>query len=349
MSATKQNKLVWLLMCVVALALNTPGVYAQNETAKSKSADPNAAVDDALGSEVNNAASNPGNSGQPKISEIDAIFDEITQLSKDKRQKLRIIALAPHIVESLFEVGAGQQVIATTAHADYPEAAKDILQIGNYARLQIEKIVQLQPDVVIAWKTGNPGDDLARLKQYKIKVIYSNPTTLSQVGDELLMLGQLTGREDVAEPAASQYREQLDMLKARYAKKAPMRTFYELWSRPLRTVANNAWPQQQLALCGAKNPFANASDDYPSVGLEQVLVTLPQVIIQPTKHASDTPDALNWAQWQHIPAAKNGFIFHPNADKVHRMTSRMLDEVALMCEQIDKARQFYQTDTPLPH
>ncbi|MGY0627716.1 MAG: cobalamin-binding protein, partial [Paraglaciecola chathamensis] len=50
---------------------------------------------------------------------------------------------------------------------------------------------------------------------------------------------------------------------------------------------------------------------------------------------------------QHIPAAQNGFIFHPNADKVHRMTSRMLDEVALMCEQIDKARQFYQADTPV--
>ena len=77
------------------------------------------------------------------------------------------------------------------------------------------------------------------------------------------------------------------------------------------------------------------------------MATLPQVIIQPTQHAADTPDALNWAKWQHIPAAQNGFIFHPNADKVHRMTSRMLDEVALMCEQIDKARQFYQVDTPV--
>ncbi|GAC07425.1 cobalamin-binding protein [Paraglaciecola chathamensis] len=282
-----------------------------------------------------------------RLAESDAIFQEITALSKEKRQKLRIIALAPHIVESMFEVGAGHQIIATTAHADYPEAAKDILQIGNYARLQIEKIVQLQPDVVIAWKTGNPGDDLSRLKKYQVKVIYSNPTTLSQVADELLMLGQLTGRETAAEQAATAYTTQLNSLKTRYAQQAPIRTFYELWSRPLRTVANNAWPQQQLALCGAQNPFAHANDDYPSVGLEQVLATLPQVIIQPTQHAADTPDALNWAKWQHIPAAQNGFIFHPNADKVHRMTSRMLDEVALMCEQIDKARQFYQVDTPV--
>jgi vitamin B12 transport system substrate-binding protein len=154
----------------------------------------------------------PAKSATIRLAESDAIFQEITALSKEKRQKLRIIALAPHIVESMFEVGAGQQIIATTAHADYPEAAKDILQIGNYARLQIEKIVQLQPDVVIAWKTGNPGDDLSRLKKYKVKVIYSNPTTLSQVADELLMLGQLTGRETAAEQAATAYTTQLNSL-----------------------------------------------------------------------------------------------------------------------------------------
>ena len=83
------------------------------------------------------------------------------------------------------------------------------------------------------------------------------------------------------------------------------------------------------------------------MGLEQVLVSLPQVVIQPTMNNSNQADALDWQQWLHIPAAKNNFILHPNADKVHRMTTRMLDEVSLMCEQIEQARQFYQT-TPKP-
>ena len=85
--------------------------------------------------------------------------------SDDSLQMQRIIALAPHIVESLYAIGAGQQIIGTTSHADYPKGAEDILQIGNYARLQIEKIIQLKPDVIIAWKTGNPTDDLARLEK----------------------------------------------------------------------------------------------------------------------------------------------------------------------------------------
>jgi vitamin B12 transport system substrate-binding protein len=262
--------------------------------------------------------------------------------SNDSLQKQRIIALAPHIVESLYAIGAGEQIIGTTAHADYPKAAEDILRVGNYARLQIEKIIQLKPDVIIAWKTGNPSDDLARLEKYDLKVIYSDPQTLEDVGKELMMLGKITGRETTANSVAKDYLTKLQEIRHTYAGQQKVSVFYELWSRPLRTVANKAWPQQQIALCGASNPFADAKDDYPSIGLEQVLVTLPQVVVQPSQHSADSPDGLNWPQWQHIPAVKNNFIFHPNADKVHRMTTRMLDEVVILCAQIDTARQFYQ-------
>jgi vitamin B12 transport system substrate-binding protein len=266
-------------------------------------------------------------------------------VSDDSLQKQRIIALAPHIVESLYAIGAGEQIIGTTAHADYPKAAENILRVGSYARLQIERIIQLKPDVIIAWKTGNPMDDLARLEKYQLKVIYSHPQTLEDVANELIMLGKITGREAVANSVAKEYLSNLQKIKQKYATQNKVSVFYELWSRPLRTVANKAWPQQQIELCGASNPFADAHDDYPSVGLEQVLVTLPQVVIQPSQRSADSPNGLNWPQWQHIPAVKNNFIFHPNADKVHRMTIRMLDEVVILCEQIDAARQFYQTQS----
>ena len=274
------------------------------------------------------------------------VFNPNFTLARDNnaeaKQKKRIIALAPHLVESLYAIGAGDQIIATTAHADYPAAAKNIMVVGNYARLQIEKIIQLKPDVVIAWTTGNPTVDLARLEKYQIKVIYSNPETLEDVAAELRLLGEITGRTEPASKLAEQYLTSLADIKQRYASQENIKVFYELWSRPIRTVAQKAWPQQQITLCGGVNPFADAKDDYPSVGLEQVLITLPQVVIQPSKSTSGDPDNLNWQQWPHVPAAKNGFVFHPNADKLHRMTTRMLDEVVILCEQIDTARQFYQ-------
>lgn len=270
---------------------------------------------------------------------LTALSENLTQ---EQKQQRRIIALAPHIVESLYQIGAGAQIIGTTDHSDYPAEAENILRVGNYARLQIEKIIQLKPDLVIAWKTGNPSDDLERLEKYQLNIIYSDPKKLEDVASELLMLGKVTGREDIAQKQAKQYLAKLNKISTTYRDQAPIKAFYELWSRPIRTVAKNAWLQQQIELCGGDNPFAKATDDYPSVGLEQVLVTLPQVVIQPNPHSANSPDGLNWQQWPHIPAVKNHFIFHPNPDKTHRMTTRMLDEVVIMCEQIHAARQFYQ-------
>ena len=263
-------------------------------------------------------------------------------LTNQQKQQLKIIALAPHIVESLYEIGAGQQIIGTSEHADYPKQAKNILRVGNYASLQVEKILQLKPDIIIAWQTGNPMSDLARLEKYKFHIVNSKPTQLGDVAQELLMLGELTGRQQQAKQVAQDFLAKLNKLKTQYADQTKLTLFYELWSRPLRTVAGKAWPQQQIEVCGAKNPFANAQQDYPAIGLEQAVASQPQVVIQPSQHGNENPDHINWQQWPNIPAAKHNFVFKLNADKVHRMTTRMLDEVAVMCEKIHQARLFYQ-------
>ena len=137
----------------------------------------------------------------------------------------------------LYAIGAGDQIIATLEHADYPEQAKTIPRVGNYARLQIEKVVQLKPDLIIAWKTGNPADDLERLKALGFQVEYSDPHALQDVGAEMLKFGQLTGNAEQAKAKTQAYMAQLADIKQRYADKPPLPVFYELWDAPLSTVA----------------------------------------------------------------------------------------------------------------
>lgn len=260
---------------------------------------------------------------------------------QDLRRQHKFVVLAPHIVESMYAIGAGEQIIGTTEYSDYPEQANQIPRIGNYARIQVEKVLQMQPDGIIAWRTGNPPDDLAKLKKYGLNLVYSNPEKLTDVAKELRMLGQLTGREAQAEQLATAYLERLESLQQEFADKPKVTVFYELWSRPLRTVAKNAWPQQQVVLCGGENPFADAPEDYPLVSMERVIQYQPQVIVQPSRHSQQAADSVLWSQYSHLPAVANNFIFHPNTDKVLRMTTRMLDEVELLCRDIDRARALY--------
>ncbi|MBY0417193.1 MAG: cobalamin-binding protein, partial [Pararheinheimera sp.] len=215
----------------------------------------------------------------------------------------RIIALSPHLVEQLYSIGVGDRIVGTTDHADYPQQAKNIPRVGNYNQLQVEKILALKPDLVLAWTDGNPPADLNKLRQFGLHLVDSNPLQLTDIAKELRLLGQLTGEVDAAEQQAKLMEQGLAELRQTYSTKQKVVVFYELWQQPLSTVAQKAWPQQQLELCGASNPFSNAIGDYPQVSLEHVVASQPQLIIQPVS-VNEPRALLDWSRWPAIPAVK---------------------------------------------
>ena len=249
-----------------------------------------------------------------------------------------IIALAPHIVEMLYDVGAGEQIIGTTDFADYPEQAKKIPRIGNYVRLQLERVIELQPDLIIAWKSGNPSDDLARLKQLGFTIVYSQPNTFSDIASELRHFAKLSGHTKQGEIVAQQFEQALDKIITSYQHKEKISGFYELWSRPLTIIAKGSWPQQFLTICQVHNPFEQAATPYPQVNIEQLLQKDVALIIQPLSVNQKDREAFNWQDWPIIPAVKNQQIIQPDADALHRMTGRSLAALKDLCQAIDQTR-----------
>jgi vitamin B12 transport system substrate-binding protein len=250
----------------------------------------------------------------------------------------RIIALAPHLVENLYSIGAGTLIVGSSEHADYPAAAQAIPRVSHYSAVNIEKILALKPDLILAWRSGIAAADLQRLQQLGLPVVVTDIADLDQLADHLRQLGALTGHEVQANQLAADYQQQLSQLKQQYQKAKPVRVFYELWGDPLTTVSNQAWPAQQLAVCGAENVFATTLGDYPQVGLEQVMVQNPSLIIQPIS-AHEQRQLVNWQRWPELTAVKQQQIIQPDADVLHRTTGRMLAGVSQLCQQIDQIRQ----------
>ena len=256
-----------------------------------------------------------------------------------EQKKPTIIALAPHIVEMLYDIGAGEQIIGTTEFADYPEQAKLIPRIGNYAKLQIERVIELQPDIIMAWRSGNPSDDLNRLENLGFTVVYSEPKTFEDIASEIRLFGKLSGHQQQAQQLSDKFITELASLKKTYQNKTAITVFYELWSRPLTTIAKGSWPQQHLNICQAKNPFEQVATPYPQVNIEQVLQTPIELIIQPMSINQKDREGFNWQDWPVIPAVKNQQIIQPDADALHRMTPRSLEELSKLCQAIDGTRQ----------
>lgn len=248
----------------------------------------------------------------------------------------RIIALSPHAVEMLYAIGAGDTIVAATDYADYPEAAKNIPRIGGYYGIQMERVMELNPDLIVVWDSGNKAEDINQLRTLGFNLYGSDPKTLEGVAKELEELGQLTGHVEEASKAAAAYRAELIRLRVENAKKSEPKVFYQLWSTPLMTVSKNSWIQQIISVCHGQNVFYDAASDYPQVSLENVLLTLPEVILQSEEEGN--VKGVDWRQWPEIPAVKKQHIYQLNADLLHRATPRALLGVQALCDALDKAR-----------
>ena len=262
--------------------------------------------------------------------------------SGNKEASCRIIALAPHLVEIVFNLGLGHCLVGVSEHADFPPAAKTITRVGNYAGLNFEKIIELKPNLILAWQGGNPAQALARLKTLGFSLVMSQPLKLEDVAEDLLRVGQATGRQVRAKELVSQYNKRLTALKNHYANKRPLKIFYELWPQPLTTVAEGTWPHDAVSLCRVDNVFGDSSASFPQVNLESILALKPEVILS-AKGKNSYFSAWPSTQRHLVPALAHQQRIQFDEKRLHRMTPRVLDAVSELCEKIAESRRFYDT------
>ena len=251
----------------------------------------------------------------------------------------RIIALSPHSVELLYAIGAGDRIVGTVDYADYPKEALKIKRIGSYAGIQIEQVLALKPDLIIAWKSGNKSADLAKLESLGLNVFYTHPKNISQISGDLKILGEMTGLQDNAKKIIDLLAVKYKKIKDQYSSKKPVNIFYQLWHDPLTSVGANNWIESLISDCGGANIFNDSKAPYPLISFESVLVKNPEVIIIPHHSGSAEVKSEMWKKWPEITAVKKQRVFTLNGDLLHRFTPRALDGLKLLCEKIDEGRK----------
>lgn len=251
----------------------------------------------------------------------------------------RIVSLAPHATELLFAVGAGARLVGAVEYSDFPAAARRVPRVGSGGAPDLEAVVALRPDLVIAWASGNRAVDLARLRALGIPVFVSEPRRLEDVAGSLRRFGLLAGTQGEADAAARAYLARLAALRARYQGRPTVRVFVEIWHQPMYTVNGAHLISDVLALCGGANVFAALPVLAPVVDVEAVLGADPEVIV-----ASETADRTTawlaaWRAWPRLTAAARGNLVSVPADLLHRHSPRLLDGAQQVCEALEAARR----------
>ncbi|NAW91631.1 MULTISPECIES: vitamin B12 ABC transporter substrate-binding protein BtuF [unclassified Vibrio] len=252
-------------------------------------------------------------------------------------QVKRIISLAPHASELAFAAGLGDKLVAVSEYSDYPAQALKLEKVANYQGLNIERILTLKPDLVIAWPAGNPAKELDKLKQLGLRIYTTKTQKLDDIANNIEALSQFADDPSIGQQAARDFRQSLITLKQSYGSQSKVRYFYQLSEKPIITLAKGSWPSEVFEFCGGENIFANSASPYPQVGIEQVLLAKPDVIFT-SEHA--IKNGTMWQKWQQqLPAVQNGFVWALTSDWLNRPTPRTLQAIEEVCEYFSVVRQ----------
>jgi iron complex transport system substrate-binding protein len=251
---------------------------------------------------------------------------------------MRIVALAPDIVENVFSAGAGDRLVGAVSYSNYPPAAQELPEVGSYNAFSLEQILALHPDLVVMWGSGNGMQTLSKLEGLGIPVYVSELRKLSDVPESIRRLGQLAGTSSIAEVEARRIESELESLRNRYGGRRSLGVFYQIWNDPLQTVNGEHLISEVIALCGGRNVFGDASALAPRISVESVLLRNPDAIVA-SGMGEARPEWLDqWRAYPSLKAVAGDALFFINPDHLQRPTARILLGAQRLCQQLDQMR-----------
>ncbi len=269
------------------------------------------------------------------IADVIEVTDSIGSLTQLEKPAKRIISLIPHATEMLFDIEAGDSVVGTVKHSEYPEAATLIPRVGDYYSINIELILEIKPDLIIAWPGGPTGPQLQQLEELGFKVFYSKPESLEQIAIAFEQFGKLTGKEKTAKAKKNLFENEISHLRDQYLESKPMISYFQIWHDPIITISRHSFIHEIIELCGGVNPFAELFQAAPQIGLESVLSADPDVIFV---HSNSLEQADIWKPFPQIKAIKNNHVYAISPDIVARPGFSLLKGAASICSRLEQAR-----------
>ena len=266
-----------------------------------------------------------------------SIKDDRGRVVAINRPVQRIVTLAPHLTELTYAAGAGEQLVGVARHSDYPPAAARITQVGDALRVDAEAVLALKPDLVLAWRSGNPFAEINRLEQIGLPVLATEPARLADIPRLLRAIGTLAGSGGHAQMAATDFEGEIQALRERYARAPRIRVFYVIWHKPLLTVNGAHLISEILSLCGGENVFADLGQLTPNITLEALIAARPAAILGGASAGGAKGFAEQWRAAA-VPPLRDLPAHYIDPDLIQRPTPRIVAGVKAVCSALEEVR-----------
>ncbi|MGD0352416.1 MAG: cobalamin-binding protein [Dehalococcoidia bacterium] len=251
----------------------------------------------------------------------------------------RIVSLAPSNTEILFALGLGDKVVGDTEYCNYPEAAKTKPKVGGFSTVDIEKVVSLRPDLVLATRIHDK-TIIPALENLGITVVALTPGSLNDVLDSIKLVGEITGQDKVAselvKDLSARIKEIADKTQKLSSAQRP-RVFYVTWHDPLWTAGTGTLSNDVISQAGGQNIASDITGD-KTIDLETVINRDPEVII--VSVGMGTGEDLPWqyikseSRLKNTQALLNSRVYKIDGDLIDRPGPRVVEALEEMAQFI---------------
>jgi iron complex transport system substrate-binding protein len=267
------------------------------------------------------------------------VTDDLARRIEVPAAPLRIVSLAPGATEMLFAAGAGPEVIATVEYSDAPAGARRVPRIGDATAIDMERLVLLHPDLVVAWPGGGNAAQRATIARLAIPVYDQQLNRLADLAPSLRRLGILAGTQAQAAAAASAIEARLSALRRSYGgqQRAAPSVLLEVWNRPIYTVGGNQLMSDALEVCGARNVFADLPEPAPVVDIEAVIARNPDIIIAAGPPGESAAWLEDWKRFPMLNAVRRGRLIAFEDQALSRLGPSVIGATERLCRAIGRA------------
>jgi iron complex transport system substrate-binding protein len=238
----------------------------------------------------------------------------------------KIVSLTPATTEILFAIGAGSRVVATTDFDDYPPEAVALPDVASYTAVDVEKIVGLGADLVIAGGNGfNPPESITKLRSLNVPVVVTYGSNVDGVLKDIRLVGTASGEAAAADELATTMSGQFDAVRTATAGVAHPKVFYEIDATvKIYTAAKDSFIEEMLVIAGAE-PITTGSTTAYDIPLETLVAADPTLILLGDAAYGVTPDQVKARPgWAGISAVKTGSIIGVNDLVITRPGPRLV-------------------------
>jgi iron complex transport system substrate-binding protein len=264
------------------------------------------------------------------------VTDDLGRTVEVRDPPLKIVSLTPGAAEMLFAAGGGGQLIATVEYSDEPPAARRVPRIGDVVTVDLERLVALEPDVVIAWPAGGNPAQRKRIGALHIPVYEQQVLRLADIPLSVRRLGALAGTEPEAGRAAHDIEMRLAALKTAYAAAVSGRpsVLLQVWNRPIYTVGGRHLMSDALEVCGARNLFADLPEASPVVDTEAVFTRDPDIILAAAPPGEGAAWLADWKRFPTLAAVRSGRLVAFEDQAFSRLGPSVIDSTESLCRTI---------------